>query len=223
MFDMLLYGSKDVSAAPYGEYWRQIRSISVLHLLSVKRVQSLRVVREEETNILMEKIRHSSSSSIPVNLSELLSTVTNHIVCRVALGRKYGGESGKEFKELLMEFTELLGTFVVGDYVPWLDWLSRVSGLYARANRVATRFDKLLDQVVEEHINRQQGGSNIEYVRSDTEGHNDFVDVLLWIQRTNTIGFPVDRTVIKALLLVNIRSMSYCRVCMCVCFVGYLC
>ena len=206
LFDILVYGSKDVSTAPYGEYWRQLRSICVMHLLSVKRVQSFRAVRQEETNIMMEKIRHSSSSYLPVNLSELLSMISHDIVCRVAFGRKYGGETGKELKEVLMEFTELLGTFVVGEYIPWLDWLTSVSGLYARANRVATRFDKFLDQVVEEHINRQQGSSNIEHVRSETEGHSDFVDVLLEIQRTNTTGFPVDRTVIKALILVNIRS-----------------
>ncbi|XP_061364864.1 cytochrome P450 736A117-like [Gastrolobium bilobum] len=200
LYDILLYESKDVATAPYGEYWRQIRSICVLHLLSVKRVQSLRAVREEETSIMTGKIRHSSSSLLPVNLSKLLSTTTNDIVCRVALGRKYGGESGRQFKELLMDFTELLGTFVVGDFVPWLDWLTRVSGLYSRANRVAKQLDDFLEEVVEEHINHQNEASN-QHGRSDTEGHNDFVHVLLEIQRTNTIGFPIGRTVIKALIL----------------------
>ena len=34
MFNKLLYNYKDVSMAPYGEYWRQMKSILVLHLLS---------------------------------------------------------------------------------------------------------------------------------------------------------------------------------------------
>lgn len=219
LFDILLYGCKDVSTAPYGEYWRQIRSICVLHLLSVKRAQSLRTVREEETYLLMEKIRHASSSSLPVNLSELVSTTVNHIVCRVALGRKYGEENGKGFKQLLMEFTELLGTFVVGDYVPWLDWLTRFSGLYARANRVAKQFDDLLEDVVEEHVNRQKEANN-EHVCPDTDqGHNDFVDVLLWIQRTNSFGFPIDRTAIKAMILVSVHISIYVTLlCVMVCY-----
>ncbi|CAL0325322.1 unnamed protein product [Lupinus luteus] len=196
MFDILLYGSKDVSASPYGEYWRQIRSICVLHLLNMKRVQSLRDVRQEEVALLIEKIMHSCSSSLSVNLSGLLSTVSNDIVCRVALGRKYG----RGFKEVLVEFTELLGTFVVGDYVPWLDWLSHISGLYTRANKVAKQIDEFLDHVIEEHINLQKGDRN-GHASSDSEGHKDFVDVLLWIQRTNSIGFSVDPTVIKALIL----------------------
>ncbi|KAJ1413231.1 Cytochrome P450 [Sesbania bispinosa] len=203
-YDILLYDSKDVSAAPYGEYWRQVRSISVLHLLSVKRVQSLRAVREEEVAVMMEKIRQTSSSSLAVNLSELIATTINDIVCRVALGRKYGGENGKGFKQLLMDFTELLGTFVVGDYVPWLECLSRVSGVYGRANRVAKQFDEFLEGVVEEHINRQKEASDNENVPSDSDGRGDFVDVLLWIQRTDAIGFPIDRTIIKALILVGL-------------------
>jgi hypothetical protein len=201
LYDILLYDCKDVSTAEYGEYWRQIRSICVLHLLSAKRVQSLRAVREEEIGLMMEKIKHSSSISLPVDISELLSTTINDIVCRVALGRKYDGESRKGFKKLLMDFTELLGTFVVGDYVPWLDWLTHVSGFYSRAKKVAKKLDDLLEDVVEDHISRQKGGS---YDGSDSEENGDFVDVLLWIQRTESLGFPIDRTVIKALLLVSL-------------------
>ncbi|KAK7291589.1 hypothetical protein RIF29_06855 [Crotalaria pallida] len=203
MSNIILYDSKDVAAAPYGEYWRQIRSICVLHILSVRRVQSLRAVREEEVALLMEKIRHSSSSSLPVNLSESLSTLTNDIVSRATLGRKYSGASGREFKKLMMEFTELLGAFVVGDFIPWLDWLGHLSGLYARAKRVAKRFDDLMEETVEEHINRQKGAKDNDQDASDSDEdhHKDFVDVLLWIQRTNAVGFPVDRTIIKALIL----------------------
>jgi len=208
LYDILLYDCKDVSTAPYGEYWRQIRSISVLHLLSAKRVQSLSTVREEEIGLMMEKINHCCSTSLPVNISELLSTTINDIVCRVALGRKYSGESGKGFKKLLLDFTELLGTFVVGDYVPWLDWMTNVSGFYARAKKVAKQFDDLLEDVVEDHINRQKGASDDDQVCLDTEDQGDFVDVLLWIQRTESLGFPIDRTVIKALLLVSVKLKS---------------
>ncbi|MED6195853.1 hypothetical protein PIB30_041882 [Stylosanthes scabra] len=95
-----------------------------------------------------------------------------------------------------MEFTELLGTFVIGDFVPWLDWLTRVSGVYSRAYKVASQFDNFLDQVLDEHINRQKETRSIENVSSDTKSHTDydFADVLLTLQGT-------DRTVMKALLL----------------------
>ncbi|KAL8111567.1 hypothetical protein AgCh_019325 [Apium graveolens] len=46
--EKLTYKSSSISFAPYGEYWRQIRKIAVIELLSAKRVQSFKDVREQE-------------------------------------------------------------------------------------------------------------------------------------------------------------------------------
>lgn len=89
--DRLLYEGKDVSAAPHGEYWRRMRSIYVLQLLSHKRVLSFRAVREEELELLVEHVKQSSLLSLPVNLSEMFASLTSDVVCRVAFGRKYSG------------------------------------------------------------------------------------------------------------------------------------
>ncbi|CAK9151340.1 unnamed protein product [Ilex paraguariensis] len=100
----LLYNFKDIAFAPYGEYWRQVKSIAVLQLLSHKRVQSFRKVREEETDLLIEKIREALSSSSLINFSNMFMLLTNDVVCRVALGRKYS----------------VGDVFNVGDCIPWL-------------------------------------------------------------------------------------------------------
>ncbi|KAL4634200.1 hypothetical protein ACB092_04G182100 [Castanea dentata] len=121
MFDKLLYNYKDVSMAPYGEYWRQMKSILVLHILSNKRVQSFHYVRKEETSLMIEKIKQCYDSSSSVNLSEVFAKLTNDVVCRVALGKKYGeGEGGRKFKELLGEFD----AFAAGTDTTYtvLDW-----------------------------------------------------------------------------------------------------
>lgn len=199
--DRLLYGSKDIAFSTYGEYWRQVRTIGVVHLLSANRVQSYRCVREEEVALMVENIKEISSSNRLVNLSETLVSLMNDVVCRVALGRKYGGESGRKFKELLREFMELLGTFCVGDYIPWLGWVDRVNGLHARVDRVANGFDEFLEGVVSEHMekNKKKGEGNVE--------GEDFVDILLEIQKEHALGFPVHRDTIKALILVK-KSLS---------------
>ncbi|KAM1115490.1 hypothetical protein TB2_038555 [Malus domestica] len=74
--EKLLYNYNDVASAPYGEYWRQVKSICVLNLLSNKRVRSFRSVREEETISMISKIKHSSSSLL--NLSEIFVRLTNY-------------------------------------------------------------------------------------------------------------------------------------------------
>ncbi|XP_030531144.2 cytochrome P450 736A117-like [Rhodamnia argentea] len=197
IFRKLLYDQKDVAMAPYGEYWRQTKSVFVLHLLSNKRVQSFRTVREEEVANLIGDIKGSLSSVSPanVNLSETFAALTNNVVCRVALGRKYGG---KRFKEMLMEFVELLGVFNFGDYIPWLAWVDRLSGLDVKMDKVAKEFDDFLDEVVEEHVEKRKrcdGGAEI------VEDKADFVDILLSIQKESTIGISIDRVCMKALIL----------------------
>ncbi|KAM7483137.1 hypothetical protein LguiB_007720 [Lonicera macranthoides] len=184
----LLYDSKDMAFSPYSEYWRQVKSIGVLNLLSNKRVQSYKSVREEETALMIEKINKNRL----VNLSDMFKSLTNDVVCRVALGRKLGGEDGRRFKELLVEFVELLGVFCVGDYVPWLWWVDQVSGLIGRVERVAKGVDKFLEDVLSDHMEKKR--------ETVGEGKN-FVDILLEIQRENTLGFSISRDTIKALIM----------------------
>ncbi|XP_010431121.1 PREDICTED: cytochrome P450 71A26-like [Camelina sativa] len=168
IFEKLLYDRHDVASAPYGEYWRQMKSVCVLHLFSNKMVRSFREVREEEISLMMEKIRRSSS--LPVNLSKILMSLTNDVICRVALGRKYGGET--DFQELMERLSKLLGTFSIGSYVPWLSWVDWIHGLDGQLDKTANDLDE-----------------------------NDFVDVLLAIQREKSVGFEIDRVSVKAIVL----------------------
>ncbi|CAI0409276.1 unnamed protein product, partial [Linum tenue] len=117
----LLYGvNKDITNAAYGEYWRQLRRLCVLHLLSTRKVQSGQAVREEEIRLLVNRIKQSAQTVQAVNLSELLFRLSNDVICRMALGRKYDVGANTNFKDLLAEFTGLLGTFTVGDFIPCL-------------------------------------------------------------------------------------------------------
>ncbi|CAN8278237.1 unnamed protein product [Cochlearia groenlandica] len=184
IFDKLLYGSRNMASAPYGEYWRQMKSVSVIHLLSNKMVRSFRDVRGEEIGLMMEKIRNTSS--LPINLSMILASLTNDIICRVGLGRKYG--EGTDFKELMDRLMKQLGLLTVGSYVPWLAWTDRVSGLMGQLEKTAKDFDDLLENIVQEH----EAGDGL---------NNDFVNVLLAVQKEKSIGFELDRLSLKAIVL----------------------
>lgn len=198
MTDGLFYGSKDMAFSPYGEYWRQIRSVMVLHLLSNKRVQSYRDIREEETSNMIKKIRQEcdSSNSAVIDLRDVLSCMTNNIISRLAIGRTYNeGEIGIAVKALLEETLMLAGTFNIGDYIPWLKWLNKIDGLDTRVKKVAKDLDEFLEREIEEHIIRN---NKAEYTAGEAK---DFVDVLLEIQNGKETGFPLQRDSLKALLL----------------------
>ncbi|KAL2553795.1 Cytochrome [Forsythia ovata] len=198
IIDKIIYDSKDIAFAPYGEYWRQVRSICVLQLLSNKRVQSFRRIREEEMSRMILKIRHLSSSSASyINLSDILVTLTNDIICRVALGRRYSdAEESTKFESMLKELAELLGTFNPGDYIPWLNWIKRVNGFEARVEKLARWFDDFFEGVVEEHRNRKKGETNL----NDSGDETDLVDILLEIQRESNSSSPIETDTIKAVI-----------------------
>ncbi|XP_059654600.1 3-beta-hydroxylase-like [Cornus florida] len=195
---------KDMVFSPYGEYFKQLRSICALHLLSNKRVESFRRVREEETTLMLEKIKQSSSS--PVNLTENIILLTNDILCRVALGKKYSDrvEGDIKLKELFRDFMEvsLSGVFNVGEYIPWLSWLNHINGLNDKVEKVFQVLDKFLEGVVEEHMDRRKGDIDGCGSNEHDEGQEDLVDVLIEIQRdSSTTAFPLHRDSIKALIL----------------------
>ncbi|KAF9667944.1 hypothetical protein SADUNF_Sadunf15G0075700 [Salix dunnii] len=189
----LLYDYKDLSLAPYGEYWRQMRSICVVQLLSSKRVKLFQSIREEETALLVQNVELFSSRSLQVDLSELFSELTNDVVCRISFGKKYReGDGGRKFKKLLEEFGAVLGVFNVGDFIPWLGWINYLTGLNARVEWVFKEFDRFLDEVIEEFQAKRVVLN---------EDKMNFVDVLLEIQKISTDGVSIGRDSIKAIIL----------------------
>ncbi|KAE8124336.1 hypothetical protein FH972_019234 [Carpinus fangiana] len=95
--NILFYGCKDVAFSPYGDYWRQIRKISVIELLSLKSVQSFQYVREQEVGVLINKIRDSCLKGAPVNLSDMLIATSNKVISRCIVGQKFEGENALLF------------------------------------------------------------------------------------------------------------------------------
>ncbi|KAL4566634.1 hypothetical protein LXL04_030754 [Taraxacum kok-saghyz] len=190
----LTYDSKNVGFAGYGEYWRQAKSIHVLHLLSAKRVDLFRKVREDEICLMIDLIGNNGESVI--DLSKIIVSLTSDVICRIALGRKYD----KKFTDLTTKLMEMLGVFSVGSYIPYLSVVDRFMGLEARADKLAKDFDVFLEGVIEEHLDRNGrivgggGGGGVG-------GGQDVVDILLEIQREGTIDFLVHRDTIKALIL----------------------
>nr|XP_043622221.1 cytochrome P450 Tp4149-like [Erigeron canadensis] len=191
--DKLSYGSKDIGFAPYGEYWRQVKSITVLHLLSRKRVQSFRKIREKETINMIETIGKSCGSVVDV--TQLLFLLTNNLLCQVALGKTY---RDLKLMDLLSRSQHLLGAFVVGSYIPSLSWVDQLRGLEREANEVAKEFDEFLDVIIDEHIDKN--------MKADANGDGgkeegqDLVDILLDLQKGNSTNFTFERDTIKAVI-----------------------
>ncbi|THU57066.1 hypothetical protein C4D60_Mb11t23850 [Musa balbisiana] len=195
---VLLNECKDLAFAPYGEHWRQLRKICVVHLLSSTRVQSYRLIREEEVGFMIRKISsRASPTTTSVDMSEILYSLFNDILCRVVSG-KFTREEGRNvlFRELIQESSVLLSKLYVGDNFPWLGWLDVLFGSMERTKKNKKRWDDLLDGVIQEHEDRSAKGDD-----DDDDDDKDFVDVLLSLREDPANHALLTPQTMKALLM----------------------
>ncbi|KAG6404325.1 hypothetical protein SASPL_136571 [Salvia splendens] len=142
-------------------------------------------IREEETALLLEEIDSCCLSETAVDLSQLFDLHSNNVICRAAFGRRF---VGRRFAVVLRELFRLMATVEIGEFVPWLSWISRVNGFNWRVEKVREEGDEILEMVVEEHISRGLEGSD-----AVDENKEFFLDILL--------KASIDRDGIKAILL----------------------
>ena len=191
--NILLYSTTDIAFSPYGDYWRQLRKICVLEMLSSKRVQSFSPIREEEVSKMVRSI--SSKAGSPVNLSKMLCSLTYEIVSRTAFGGKY--KEKEEFTLLFREAVQLGSGFTVVDLFPSAKLLQLLSGLRPKLERLHQKIDKVLEDVINEHK------ASKEMPKSCEGESDDLLDVLLTLQENGDLEFPLTTDNIKAVILVS--------------------
>ncbi|CAJ1932853.1 unnamed protein product [Sphenostylis stenocarpa] len=182
--DILLYESTDLVYAPYGNYWRHLRKICTMELLTQNRVKSFQPIREEEFTSLVKII--DSHKGSPFNLSEAILSLIFDIISRSAFGMK--SKSQEQFLSVLKGVPVGVG-FNIADLFPSAKWLQLVTGLRSKFEKVHRQMDQTLEDIINEHKKQKS-----------TE---DLVDVLLKLQDENGSNKDICLTInsIKAILL----------------------
>ncbi|KAJ4790557.1 Cytochrome P450 family 71 protein [Rhynchospora pubera] len=157
---ILSYNGKDIAFAPYGDYWRQVRKICILELLSLKRVQSFRSIREEETANLVESISSLSGDGKLINLSDKIFSTINDLSVRAVVGDKCKNQD--IFLRELQKGFGLASGFNLVDLFPSSYLVSLISRAAREATRCHQELDRLLDDMIEEHSNRKAGADEVE-------------------------------------------------------------
>ncbi|KAL5549560.1 hypothetical protein UlMin_004791 [Ulmus minor] len=192
---ILSYDSTDIAFAPYGDYWRQLRKICTMELLSQKRVQYFRSIREEEISNLVKAICLSEGSEI--NLSKRILSLSYGITARAAFGKKSKDE--KEFISIVKQASKVTSGFCVADYYPSIKMLQHVSGLRKKLEKLHREIDRILGNIIEEHR------EDMTKLKQDGDGvgdlDEDLVDVLLKLQKSGDLDPPLTDNNIKAVLL----------------------
>ncbi|XP_031483747.1 cytochrome P450 CYP82D47-like isoform X5 [Nymphaea colorata] len=163
--------------APYGAYWREIRKICILEVLSGRRLEMLKHIRNEEIDSLLKCLYSECRKEEEVGLQKRLSFLAMNIVLRMVARKRCfvedsskEDEEGKEFIKAVGETSHLFGIFTVSDALPWLEWLD-VGGHVRAMKRAHKKLDKIASKWVAEHRSRRDSG--------DAINNPDFIDVLI--------------------------------------------
>ncbi|GMY11273.1 cytochrome P450 71AU50-like [Fagus crenata] len=185
------YDQKSLAFAPYGSYWRNIRKMCTLELLSHLKTNSFKSMRKEELDLLIKFIQEAASDHVAVDLSAKVSSLSADMSCRSVFGKKYKDEEFDErgFKSVIQEGMQLTATPNMGDYIPYVASLD-LQGLTKRMKAVSKIFDDFLEKVIDEHVQSKEENKT-----------KDFVDVMLGIMGSEESEYRIERPNIKAIIL----------------------
>nr|AJD25155.1 cytochrome P450 CYP71AT91 [Salvia miltiorrhiza] len=189
----LFYKGLDVAFAPYSDSWRETRKICVVHLLSIKRVQSFRPTREEEVSRMVTNL--SAGSGRVANLTAVMLDLTSTLICRVAFGKERDeGESRmrSRFDELMIESQAVQAGFAfVSDYLPWFGWVDRLNGMIAKLDRVFKDLDDFLEELIQQHLDPNRPKSK----------NPNILELLIQLKNENSSSLALTWDHVKAILM----------------------
>lgn len=181
---------RGLSYAQYGKYWRTIRKISILHMLSNRKVQSFQPMRRHEVWLLVESLKHAALQGVTVDLSAMVSSVSANMSCLMVFGKKYMDDDFDEkgFKDVTKEAMELFGSPNVSDFFPFLRRFD-LQGIRRRSKAVSKTYHDFFEKIICEH----------EEIENEKQ-KDDITFTLLDLMKSGEAEFPYDRRHVKAIM-----------------------
>ncbi|KAL5208676.1 hypothetical protein ABZP36_033111 [Zizania latifolia] len=179
--------------APYGDGWRQLRKICTVELLSARRVQSFRPVREGELGRLLRSVAEASSSpsSSPVNLTELIAAFVADSTVRAIIGSRFKDRDA--YLRMLQDGLKIVPGMTLPDLFPSSRLALLVSRVPGRIERHRQAMQQFIDTIMEQHQEKRAAGAGAE--------DEDLLDVLLKLQKEMDFQPALTTANIKTVML----------------------
>ncbi|KAK9989028.1 hypothetical protein SO802_029267 [Lithocarpus litseifolius] len=207
--EILGYNYAIIAFSPYGSFWRQMKKMATLEVLSNHRLETLKHIREAEVNDSIKEIYKLfvKNNKLLLEMERWLAYIALNIICRMVVGQRFGRATTKvendrndQCRKALREFLDLSGKFVVSDALPYLRWFD-LGGSKKAMKKTAKELDDVIEEWLKEHKQRKISGG--------VKLHQDFMDLLLSIVTDDdeTFSYDVD-TIVKASCLALILGAS---------------
>ncbi|KAJ1293515.1 hypothetical protein BS78_01G074100 [Paspalum vaginatum] len=204
MLRLIAYGGTTIGNCPYGPYWRLVRRVSVVHLLSASRVSSMVPAISAQVRAMVRRMHRAAvaASGGPARvelrrrLFELnLSTLMENIARTKTTSRDAEdmadtdmSAEAQELKEALDVIIPLLGANI-WDFLPMLQWLLVVFGVKGKAAAAVSRRDAFFQRLIDAERCRLE----LEDGAGAGEGEKKtMIAVLLGLQKSEPESFTDD-------------------------------
>ncbi|KDP38429.1 hypothetical protein JCGZ_04354 [Jatropha curcas] len=187
--EILGYNYCMVGFSPYGDYWRHMRKIITLELLSNHRLEMLKNVREAEVKMAIKGLykewikNKTNSDKILVELKTWFWDITLNVILKIIVQKRYveeykngcsEGQDSSTWRDALREFMELSGKFSVSDALPYLRWLD-LGGVEKEMKENVKKIDHVLENWLQEHKQKKEDSGDLP------KEEEDFMSALLSI------------------------------------------
>ncbi|GMI71827.1 TRANSPARENT TESTA 7, CYTOCHROME P450 75B1 [Hibiscus trionum] len=185
------YNQQNLVFAPYGSFWRNMRKMCTLELLSNHKISTFRSMRKQELDLLVQHIREAADTGVAVDLSSMVTSFSTDVSCRMIIGKNYNCDdfSEKGFGARVRETMQIASAFNLADYIPQIRGLD-LQGQTKRMKAIAKDFDDFFEKIFEEHVRSK-----------DENRTKDFIDVMLGFMGSEETEYRVERDTIKAIVL----------------------
>jgi cytochrome P450 len=205
--EIFCYGNLDLAFAPYGDYWRELRKLCVVELLSARKVRQLAPVRDGETMSLVAQIRAAANAGdkeAAVNLGGMLVSCTNSITGLATFGDGCSAERKEQFlSAVAVALSHSLG-FCVSDLFPSLGFVDVLTGTRRRLWRAHRQLDELFDKIIDECEARWKRKDE-----SAAAGDNNLLSIMLRVRDNHELAFPFGNANIKAIIVVSLSPARF--------------
>ncbi|KAJ3694110.1 hypothetical protein LUZ60_009590 [Juncus effusus] len=175
-----------------GPYWRSVRQIAAVELLSTQRLPAWSYTRAGEVKDLVYRLFKSyksyekSNGYRKLDLKNELFKLSMNVMIVLIGGKRFFGENIENFEEIKMyrevveDWFKLSGAANVEDFIPFLRILD-LNGVMSKMRRLTDLQDEMIQKLIDEHRRVRVGKSKtmidrlLELQKSDSEKFSDFV------------------------------------------------
>jgi cytochrome P450 len=188
---LVSFGGNSLSMASYGPYWRNLRRVAAVQLLSAHRVACMSPVISAEVRAMVRRMDRAAAAApggaarvqmkrrlFEVSLSVLMETIARTKTSRTESNADTDmSPEAHQFKQIVDDVVPHLGTANLWDYLPVLRWLD-VFGVRNKLVAAANRRNVFLRRLIDAERRRVDGGG-------DDSEKKSVIAVLLSLQKSD--------------------------------------